>query len=165
MQGGAAHTLVHAVLRHCHGVAFMVHSHRCELSTVARASACGTGKSARAQGTGTGTVNNGAHIRLRQFCNGANTGRLASRLKSVTYFCKKWSIVKKNLKISSKIVRHRVDNNVFCSLAQTTCWISVGGIYENFPRWTTYESPSIYSRKTAILLCCNTLMWCRLLMH
>ena len=38
MQGGAAHTLVHAVLRHCHGVAFMVHSHRCELSTVARAS-------------------------------------------------------------------------------------------------------------------------------
>ena len=38
MQGGAAHTLVHAVLRHCHVVAFMVHSHRCELSTVARAS-------------------------------------------------------------------------------------------------------------------------------
>ena len=38
MQWGAAHTLVHAVLRHCHGVAFTVHSHRCELSTVARAS-------------------------------------------------------------------------------------------------------------------------------
>ena len=30
MQGGAAHTLLH-----CHDVAFMVHSHRCELSTVA----------------------------------------------------------------------------------------------------------------------------------
>ena len=48
----------------------------------------GTGKSARAQGTGTGTVKNGAVIRLRQFCNGANTGRLASRLKSMNYFCK-----------------------------------------------------------------------------
>ena len=50
----------------------------------------GTGKSARAQGIGTGTVNNGAVIRIRQFCNGANTGRLASRLKSVTYFLKNW---------------------------------------------------------------------------
>ena len=48
----------------------------------------GTGKSARAQGLGTGTVKNGAVIRIRQFCNGANTGRLASTWKSVTYFCK-----------------------------------------------------------------------------
>ena len=48
----------------------------------------GTGKSARAQGIGTGTVKNGAVIRIRQFCNSANTGRLASTLKSVTYFCK-----------------------------------------------------------------------------
>ena len=48
----------------------------------------GTGKSARAQGIGTGTVKNGAVIRIRRFCNGANTGRLASRLKFVSYFCK-----------------------------------------------------------------------------
>ena len=48
----------------------------------------GTGKSARAQGIGAGTVKNGAVIRIPQFCNGANTGRLASTLKSVTYFCK-----------------------------------------------------------------------------
>ena len=70
----------------------------------------------------------------------------------------KLSILWKPLKISSEIVRHRVNNNVFCSRAQTTCWISVGGIYENLPRWTTYESPSICSRKTATLLRCNTTM-------
>ena len=65
---------------------------------------------------------------------------------------------KKNLKISSEIVRHRVNNNAFCSRAQTTCWIAVDGIHKNLPRWTTYESPSIYSPKTAILLRCNTTM-------
>ena len=55
----------------------------------------GAGKSARAQGIGTGTVKNGAVIRIRQFCNGANTGRLASTLKSVTYFCKNCQFWKK----------------------------------------------------------------------
>ena len=48
----------------------------------------GTGKSGRAQGIGTGAMKNGTVIRTRQFCNGANTGRIASTLKSVTYFCK-----------------------------------------------------------------------------
>ena len=70
----------------------------------------------------------------------------------------KLPILKKPLRISSKIVCQRVHNNVFCSRAQTTCWIFVCGIYENLPRWTTYESPSIYSRKRATLLRCNTLM-------
>ena len=70
----------------------------------------------------------------------------------------KLPILIKPLRISSKIICQRVHNNVFCSRAQTTCWIFVCWIYENLPRWTTYESPSIYSRKRAILLRCNTLM-------
>ena len=35
MQVGATHTPVHTVLRQCHDFALMVHSYRCELSTVA----------------------------------------------------------------------------------------------------------------------------------
>ena len=65
----------------------------------------GTGRSARAQDIGTGTVRNGAVIRIRQFCNGANTGRLTLWLKSVTYFCK-------NCQFWTKPWRYRLKSSV-----------------------------------------------------
>ena len=68
----------------------------------------GTGKSAWAQGIGTDTVKNGAVIRISQFCNGANTGRFALRLKSVTYFFKKLPILKK----TKNAWRYRLNSSV-----------------------------------------------------